>query len=123
MDIDGKTAAAGGGILATIIGWCANKVYGNLSHRITSASHAAASASAAVEKSEERRRQDVIAIHKRIEEHAEEDRRTFAAVNAAINENTSMLGHIHADLQKALGDRPTRDEVNRLIELHQGAKS
>lgn len=116
MEVDGKTAAAAGLSVATLLGILTRLLYGAIGHRITSASHAAAAAAAAAEKVEERRRTDTIALHERIEAHAQEDRAMFGQVMQAISEQTEKLGDIHSDVQKALGDRPTRDEVQEMFQ-------
>lgn len=120
MDVDPKVAAAGGGVLATAFGWLLNRLYRNIGHRISDASQAAAAATAAVALVEERRRNDTIALHGKLDGHIERDIEMHGQVLEAMREQTSKLGDIHSSIEKALGDRPTRDEVNHLIELHQG---
>lgn len=109
MEVDNKTAVAAGGILATVVGWCVNKLYGGLSHRINNAQNAANTAAKLAADVEQRRREDVTALHERIGEHIEKD-------HVMHDKVLTKLGDIHADVQRALGDRPTREEMREFFQ-------
>lgn len=119
MEVDSTSVAAGGGALATLLGVLTRLLYRAIGHRISTAEQTAASAARAAEKVEERRREDSISLHQRLGEHIDRDVEMHGLLRATMQEQTSKLGDIHASLERALGERPTRDEVNRLIELHQ----
>jgi hypothetical protein len=122
MEVDkGVLAALAAPVLAGA-GWMVNKIWRGIGHRIANAEHAAAAASVAVEAVEARRREDVIALQKGFSEHIARDVDMHERLLEAMSDQTSKLGEIHVSLTRALGDRPTRDEVVRLIELHQAAR-
>lgn len=112
----GMLAVAGGGVL-TLLGWLGRRLFGNIGHRITAASQAAASAAAAAAAADSRRRDDTIEIHRKLDGHIERDIDMHGQVLEQMREQTSALGRIHVSLEHALGERPTRDEVIRLIDL------
>lgn len=122
MEVDGKTLGAGAGMFATVIGVLTKLLYSTIGHRISAASQAAASAAAAAEKVEERRREDSIALHARLGEHIDRDVEMHERLMQTMQAQTQAIGQMHASLERALGERPTRDEVSRLIELSQGAR-
>jgi hypothetical protein len=107
---------------ATALGWLVNKYTSSLGHQIRDVGQAAASAAAMAEKVDERRREDVTALHHALGEHRDRDEAIHREVMQSTNEQTRTLGQIHAYLERALGDRPTREEVRGMVELRQGAK-
>jgi low affinity Fe/Cu permease len=115
----------GGGIafIAAIFGWLLRMLYRAIGHRITAASQAASSAAATALAVEERRRNDIKDVHEKLDGHIARDIDMHEQVLGAMHAQTSKLGDIHAAIEKALGERPTRDEVNRLIELHQSQRA
>lgn len=110
----GLIAVAGGAVL-TLFGWLGKRLYGNLGHRITAASQAAVAATSAVALVEDRRRQDTTALHAKLDGHIERDIDMHGLVLGAMREQTDKLGDIHASLERALGERPTREEVYRIV--------
>lgn len=123
MEVDGKTVAAGAGAFATLLGVLTRLLYGAIGHRITGAEQAAASAAAAAERVEARRREDSIDIHRKMDAAISRATDSHDLLIGALTRQGETLGEIHASLQQALGERPTRDEVTRLIQLHQGSKT
>lgn len=110
----GLIAVAGGAVL-TLFGWLGKRLYGNIGHRISAASQAATAATVAVALVEDRRRADTIALHAKLDGHIERDIDMHGQVLEAMREQTSKLGDIHSSIQQALGERPTRDEVYRIV--------
>lgn len=107
-----------GGIAAVVLavlGWLGRNVFASIGKRIEEAMDKAT-------KADDQRRDDVTAIHGKIDGHIQRDIETHQAILAAINKNTEKLGDIHVALTKDLANRPTRDELRDFIVLQQGAK-
>lgn len=126
MEIDGKTAAtvgaSAGGVLAAIMGWLMNRVYRGVHHRINDVAQTAASAAAEARAVEERRQRDTIAVHGKLDSHIQRDIEMHGEMMSVMRAQTETLGRIHASLEHALGERPTRDEVHQISKLYQGRK-
>lgn len=109
-------------VVLGLLGWLGQRVYRGLGHAINNAKQDAANASTLAEKADNQRREDVTAIHSKIDKHIEEDGGVHRQLLQEATEQTRIMGQIHASLERALGDRPTRAEVRDMIELHQGRR-
>ncbi len=120
MEINSAFAVPLGVAGLTGIGWLIAKVYNSIGHRIANVDQTASAAARLAAQCDDRRRDDVTVLFKALGDHRDRDEAVHRDVMTSMNEQTRTLGMIHAGLEKALGDRPTRDEVTRIVELSQG---
>jgi hypothetical protein len=110
-------------LMLALLGWLGRRVYAGLGHAIKNAQQVAATATAAAKAADDNRREDTNTIHEKLDKHIAEDGGVHRQLLTEATEQTKIMGQIHASLERALGERPTRSEVRDMIELHQGRKS
>lgn len=123
MEVDPKMAATGGGIVAGAFGWLIARVYKALGHRINEAHATANSAVTLATQVEQRRRDDVKDVHHKLDGHIQRDIEAHGELMSVMREQTNKLSEIHTALVRDLGERPTRAEVQGMIELRQGRRT
>lgn len=102
-------------VVLTLLGWLGTRLWSGLGHRIASAQTAAAAAAHTATKADQNRREDVNAIHAKLDGHIERDELMHNAVMSGLREMTGKLGDIHTALTRELGERPSRAEVREMM--------
>lgn len=110
-----------GGIIVGAFAWLLNRYHRSIGHRINNNSAAIGALSGVVAL-----KADSKVVDRMLENQAtiftqqRQDRELFVGRLTQISDD---IHKSHAHLIEEVGDRPTRDEVNRLIELHQARRS
>ena len=111
----GVVGSVAGGILL-VLGWLSRQVYSGLSKRINMAHEHARAAAETAALAEDHRREDIRGVYEDLNGHIQRDVDMHHQVLGAIKEQTSTLHGIHTSLLIDLGNRPTRDEVEKRVE-------
>lgn len=102
-------------VVLGLLAWLGKRVFASLGHSIANAKNAANLAAKLATDADALRRQDVNAIHTKLDRHIDKANESHAMLLNHMGEQTKMLGTIHAQLERALGERPTRQEVRDLV--------
>ena len=106
-----------------LLGWLGQRVYRGLGHAIKNAQQAAANAAGAAVEADRLRREGDNAIHAKLDHHIDRDGETHQELLKTMGEQGQLLGKIHAQLERALGERPTRTEVRDMVRDMHGVKT
>lgn len=71
---------------------------------------------------ERKRREGEINIYRELGDHLKRDTDMHTETLAVLREQTKTLGELNTFMARELGMRPTREEVDKMIELSQGAR-